>query len=49
MKKIDFDLQFGGVFYIFLRGLLYEKKCGIFHFYPDLNYLNLTLKSDEIC
>jgi len=38
--KKGFTNLFGGVFYIFLRGLLYGKRKGIYHFFPNFNLLN---------
>jgi len=31
----DFEKKFGGVFYIFLRGFLFDERCGIYHFFPN--------------
>lgn len=33
--NISYDSSFGGVFYVFLRGIEFNK--GIYHFYPDLS------------
>jgi exodeoxyribonuclease V beta subunit len=49
IKNIDFDKHFGGVFYIFLRGFLFEEKCGIYHFFPDFNLLNNLDQKKLIC
>ncbi len=36
----EFEQKFGGVFYLFLRGLDLQKRgFGIYHFYPDLQAL----------
>ncbi len=42
----DFEKNFGGVFYIFLRGLVYGKRQGIYHFYPNLDLLNQINKKE---
>ncbi|MBI5345968.1 MAG: UvrD-helicase domain-containing protein [Chlamydiae bacterium] len=45
MDKEVGDDSFGGVIYLFLRGLTKVPKRGVFHFYPDLTLLqNLKLE-----
>ncbi len=43
--KKDFKQKFGGIFYVFLRGLSLDREnCGIYHFYPELAQIPNFLK-----
>jgi exodeoxyribonuclease V beta subunit len=46
----DFKKSFGGMFYVFLRGLPKEKNetTGIYHFFPDLTLIR-KIEEKEIC
>jgi exodeoxyribonuclease V beta subunit len=46
-RKLDFDYEqhFGGVYYLFLRGVRAQKDSGIYHFRPSLDQLD---KMEEI-
>ena len=37
LEQFQNRLEFGGVFYVFLRGLLEEKPKGVYHYYPEWN------------